>query len=60
MQPSPLTAHGAAGRRILQCIEAAQIDGRMPSCEFEFTSLELLYQHRFAPFLNLITPQAVP
>ena len=43
----------------LQAIEASRIEGRLAKWTPEFTSLEILYKHRFAPFALVEFPEYV-
>ena len=42
-----------------QAIEASRIEGRLAKWTPEFTSLEILYKHRFAPFELVEFPEYV-
>ena len=42
-----------------QAIEASRIEGRLATWTPEFTSLEILYKHRFAPFELVEFPEYV-
>lgn len=44
---------------LLRAIEASRIEGRLATWTPEFTSLEILYKHRFAPFELVEFPEYV-